>query len=449
MPRIQTYCPGIAILKAYFRFCHLAKFKKIQPDIGQKIVAIMQRIEKQNPDFHNIFPVDYFSLHLSHCNFGTIIDLIDSLPIHTDSDILGNIYEYFLGKFALAEGRKSGQFYTPPCIVKLLVEMLEPFQGNVYDPCCGSGSMFVQSEKFTMAHQGSPDDITIFGQESNATTHRLCRMNLAIRGMDASHIHWNNEGSFLKDAHLHLKADYILANPPFNDSDWNGEKLQNDPRWQYGIPPGYNANFAWLQHIVSHLSPRGCAGVVLSNGSLSTQRPAESTIRKNMVEQGVIDCIVGLPDRLFYNTGISACLWFLKRRDKNKAGKNGILFIDARSLGHKQLGITGNGEGRWRWCRDGKFKGFVGHNAAEIDAQGAEALETFGHGRQYLRITLFVKPHHDGFVESAFFYFDARAIGADKLSGAAVQDHLFAVGRDKGFLCQFAFIAGFVDDGNF
>jgi type I restriction enzyme M protein len=306
-------------------------------DIGQKIVSVMQNIEKQNPDFHKIFPMDYFSLHLNHCNFGAIIELIDSLPIHTDTDLLGNIYEYFLGKFALAEGRKSGQFYTPPCIVKLLVEMLEPFQGSVYDPCCGSGSMFVQSEKFTMAHQGSPDDITIYGQESNATTHRLCRMNLAIRGIDASNIKWNHEGSFLNVAHPHLKADYILANPPFNDSDWdggNGSQLKNDPRWQYGVPPRYNANFAWLQHILSHLSPRGCAGVVLSNGSLSTQRPAESTIRKNMVEQGVIDCIVGLPDRLFYNTGISACLWFLKQRKKNKAGKNEILFIDARSLGH-------------------------------------------------------------------------------------------------------------------
>jgi type I restriction enzyme M protein len=267
-----------------------------------------------------------------------LIDLIGSIApgetLSQDSDVLGRVYEYCLGEFALAEGKKGGQFYTPDSVVKLLVEMLEPYNGRVYDPCCGSGGMFVQNEKFILAHQGRLDNISIYGQESNATTFRLCRMNLAIRGIDASNTRWNSEGSFHNDAHPLLKADYILANPPFNDSDWNGHLLKGDPRWKYGDPPVGNANFAWLQHIVSHLSPKGTAGVVLSNGSLATQTAAESKIRKGLVDNSLVDCIVALPDRLFYNTGIPACLWFLGRAKEERGHRRReILFIDARSFG--------------------------------------------------------------------------------------------------------------------
>ena len=308
------------------------------PEIGKALDEAMDAIEKLNPTLQGVLPREYARPHLDARNLGQLIDLIGSItPDETqskNSDLLGRVYEYCLGEFAAAEGKKGGQFYTPSCIVKLLVEMLEPYNGRVYDPCCGSGGMFVQSENFTLAHQGRLDDISIYGQESNATTHRLCRMNLAIRGIDSSNIKWNNEGSFFKDAHPHVKADYILANPPFNDSDWNGGLLREDPRWKYGKPPLGNANFAWLQHILFHLSPRGSAGVVLSNGSLSTQTAGESVIRKNLVEERIIDCIVGLPDRLFYNTGIPACLWFLTRAKKDRGCReNEILFIDARTLG--------------------------------------------------------------------------------------------------------------------
>lgn len=309
------------------------------PEIGKALDEAMDAIEKLNPTLQGVLPREYSRPHLDARNLGQLIDLIGSItPGETqskNSDLLGRVYEYCLGEFAAAEGKKGGQFYTPSCIVKLLVEMLEPYNGRVYDPCCGSGGMFVQSENFILAHQGRLDDISIYGQESNATTHRLCRMNLAIRGIDSSNIKWNNEGSFLKDAHPHLLADYILANPPFNDSDWNGSLLISDQRWNgFGIPPNGNANFAWLQHIVFHLSPRGCAGVVLSNGSLSTQTSAESLIRKRLADEDIVDCIVGLPDRLFYNTGIPACLWFLTRTKKDRGNREKeILFIDARTLG--------------------------------------------------------------------------------------------------------------------
>jgi type I restriction enzyme M protein len=310
------------------------------PEIGKALDEAMDAIEKLNPTLQGVLPREYSRPHLDTRNLGQLIDLIGSItPDETqgkNSDLLGRVYEYCLGEFAAAEGKKGGQFYTPSCIVKLLVEMLEPYNGRVYDPCCGSGGMFVQSENFILAHQGRLDDISIYGQESNATTHRLCRMNLAIRGIDSSNIKWNNEGTFLKDAHPHLQADYILANPPFNDSDWNGEMLLNDLRWQhFGLPPEGNANYAWLLHILFHLSPRGSAGVVLSNGSLTTQTVAESLIRKRLVEDHIVDCIVGLPDRLFYNTGIPACLWFLTRGKETRGTRQKeILFIDARTLGH-------------------------------------------------------------------------------------------------------------------
>lgn len=232
----------------------------------------------------------------------------------------------------MAEGKKGGQFYTPGSVVRLLVEMLQPYKGRVFDPCCGSGGMFVQSEKFVLEHTGRIDDISIYGQESNQTTWRLAKMNLAIRGIDASQIKWNSEGSFLKDAHPDLKADYIIANPPFNDSDWSGELLQKDGRWQYGLPPAGNANYAWIQHFLYHLSPTGQAGFVLSKGSLTSNSSGEGDIRKALIENDVVDCIVNLPAKLFLNTQIPACLWFLSRSKQKHKGK--ILFIDARNLGY-------------------------------------------------------------------------------------------------------------------
>jgi type I restriction enzyme M protein len=262
------------------------------------------------------------------------------------ADLLGQVYEYFLGQFALAEGKKGGQFYTPESVVRVLVEMLEPYKGRVFDPCCGSGGMFVQSEKFVKAHQGRLDDISIYGQESNETTYKLCRMNLAIRGIDGSNIRWNTEGSFLKDAHPDLKADFVIANPPFNDSDWvgridekndGGHPLRQDGRWQYGVPPVGNANFAWVQHFLYHLAPTGAAGFVLSNGSLSSNTSGEGEIRKELVKADLVDCIVMLPTQLFYNTGIPACLWFLSRSkngNKNRNRKGEVLFIDASQLGY-------------------------------------------------------------------------------------------------------------------
>jgi type I restriction enzyme M protein len=272
---------------------------------------------------------------------GELIDLIGNIALGDtkarSADVLGHVFEYFLGEFALAEGKKGGQFYTPRCIVELLVEMLEPYHGRVFDPCCGSGGMFVQSEKFVTEHQGRANDISIYGQESNQTTWRLCKMNLAIRGIDSSQVKWNNEGSFLNDAHKDLKADYILANPPFNVSDWGGELLRNDARWQYGVPPVGNANFAWLQHFIYHLAPTGQAGVVLAKGALTSKTGGEGEIRKALIENRLIDCIVNLPAKLFLNTQIPAALWFLSRNRNNgkfRDRHDEILFIDARNLGH-------------------------------------------------------------------------------------------------------------------
>ena len=254
--------------------------------------------------------------------------------------MLGRVYEYFLGQFAGAEGKRGGEFYTPRSVVRTLVEMIEPYQGRVYDPCCGSGGMFVQSEKFVDEHGGRIGDIAIYGQESNYTTWRLCKMNLAVRGID-SDIRWNNEGSFHKDELRDLKADFILANPPFNISDWGGERLRDDVRWAFGTPPAGNANYAWLQHIFHHLGSHGFAGVVLANGSMSSQQSGEGEIRKAMIEAGAVDCMVALPGQLFYSTQIPACLWILAKDRSNGLVKNSrlrdrrseILFIDARNMG--------------------------------------------------------------------------------------------------------------------
>ena len=272
---------------------------------------------------------------------GELIDLVSGIGMAEEADrsrdILGRVYEYFLGGFAGAEGKRGGEFYTPRSVVRLLVEMLEPYKGRVYDPCCGSGGMFVQSEKFVEEHGGRIGDIAIYGQESNYTTWRLAKMNLAVRGIDAD-IRWNNEGSFHKDELQDLKADFILANPPFNISDWGGVRLRDDARWKFGAPPTSNANYAWLQHIHHHLAPNGTAGVVLANGSMSSAQSGEGEIRRAMVEGDVVDCMIALPGQLFYSTQIPACLWFLARNKNPSNGWRGrrgeVLFIDARKLGH-------------------------------------------------------------------------------------------------------------------
>ena len=311
-----------------------------QPTIGKTVDAAMDAIENENPSLKGVLPKVYAKENLDPTSLGELIDMIGNIAMgdtkDRSADVLGHVFEYFLGEFALAEGKKGGQFYTPRSVVELLVEMLEPYEGRVMDPCCGSGGMFVQSEEFVTEHQGKLNDISIYGQESNQTTWRLCKMNLAIRGIDSSQVKWNNEGSFLNDAHKDVKVDHIIANPPFNVSDWSGQLLRNDARWQYGEPPAGNANYAWIQHFLYHLKPTGQAGFVLSKGSLTTKSGGEDTIRKNLIEQGLIDCIVNLPAKLFLNTQIPACLWFMSRNRSNgkyRNRSNEILFIDARNLG--------------------------------------------------------------------------------------------------------------------
>ncbi|MDR2708521.1 MAG: type I restriction-modification system subunit M [Elusimicrobiota bacterium] len=320
--------------------------------IGKDVDDAMDAIEKDNPSLKGVLPKEYAKEKLDKQSLGGLIDIISGIAlgdtISRANDVLGRVYEYFLGQFALEEGKKGGQFYTPRCVVELLVEMLEPYKGRVFDPCCGSGGLFVQSEKFLEAHSDRRDNkakeidklfdsiVTVVGQESNQTTWRLCKMNLALRRIDSTYVKWNNEGSFLNDAHPDLKADYVIANPPFNASDWSGELLRADGRWKYGTPPVGNANYAWIQHFLYHLNPKGSAGFVLAKGSLSSKQSGEGAIRKAIIEAGLVDCIVNLPSKLFLNTQIPACLWFLSRAkesDPNHARRNSILFIDARNMG--------------------------------------------------------------------------------------------------------------------
>ena len=312
------------------RWSHLQSKAKL-PEIGKDVDKAMDAIEKDNPQLQGVLPKVYAKENLDPKSLGKLIDKISTITLGEEisktQDILGKIYEYFLGQFALAEGKKGGQFYTPSSIVKLLVAILQPYKGRVFDPCCGSGGMFVQSEKFITSHQGRKDNISIYGQESNQTTWRLCKMNLAIRGINSEQVQWNNEGSFLNNAHKDLKADYILANPPFNVSNWNGELLGGDARWQYGAPPNGNANYAWIQHFIYHLAPRGKAGFVLANGSMSSNTANEGKIRKSIIQEDLVEGIIALPDKLFSNTGIPACLWFINR---DKKRKKQILFIDVR-----------------------------------------------------------------------------------------------------------------------
>jgi len=308
------------------------------PEIGVLIDRAMDAIEAENPQLKGVLPKVYAKENLDKTALGGLLDIIGNISLgdteSINADVLGHVFEYFLGEFALKEGQKGGQFYTPKSVVTLLVEMLEPYKGRVMDPCCGSGGMFVQSEKFVEEHQGKISDITIYGQESNQTTWRLCKMNLSIRGIDSSMVKWNTEGSFLKNELKDVRVDYILANPPFNVSDWSGELLTEDGRWKYGTPPPGNANYAWLQHFLFHLAPNGRAGVVLSKGALTTNSSGEDVIRKNMVDAGTVECIVNLPEKLFLNTGIPACLWFLRKEGSETARPNEVLFIDARDKGH-------------------------------------------------------------------------------------------------------------------
>lgn len=302
------------------------------PEIGTVIDNAMRLIEKENPRLKGILPKNFARPELDKRRLGDVVDLFTNVQMkeHGDSkDILGRTYEYCLSKFAEAEGKLAGEFFTPSCIVRTLVEVLQPYSGRVYDPACGSGGMFVQSAKFIERHHGNINNISVFGQDSNPTTWKMAQMNLAIRGIEPDLGKFNAD-TFFDDQHPTLKADYILANPPFNLSDWGANKLQDDVRWKYGIPPAGNANFAWLQHMIHHLSPKGRIGMVLANGSLSSQTGGEGTIRENIIKADLIEGIVALPSQLFYTTGIPVSLWFLNRTKKQT---NKILFVDARNMG--------------------------------------------------------------------------------------------------------------------
>ncbi len=316
-----------------------------QPTIGRAVDDAMTAIERDNPALKDVLPKDYARPALDKNRLGQVVDLVSNIKVggaeERATDVLGSVYEYFLEQFALAEGRKGGEFYTPRSVVRLLVEMLQPFEGRVYDPCCGSSGMFVQSMEFIRAHESgngnggrARGDISIYGQESNYTTWRMARMNLAIRGIEGRIEHGD---SFHNDRHPDLRADYILANPPFNVSDWGGERLRDDRRWEHGVPPVGNANFAWVQHFLYHLAPRGTAGFVLANGSMSSNQSGEGEIRKNLIEAGLVDCIVALPGQLFRSTQIPACLWFLSRArssGERNSRQGETLFIDVRKMGH-------------------------------------------------------------------------------------------------------------------
>ena len=320
-----------------------------QPTIGKIVDDAMVAIEKENPVLKGVLPKDYSRPSLDKYRLGELIDLISKIGLGDDfsrsKDILGRVYEYFLSRFADAEGRRGGEYYTPKCVVKLLVQMLEPYEGRIFDPCCGAGGMFVQSELFVEENGGHRNDISIYGQESNSTTWRLARMNLAIRGLDAN-LGGQHADSFHNDLHKDLRADFILANPPFNMTDWGGNRLREDARWKYGVPPESNANYAWIQHFIYHLSPTGVTGFVMANGSMSTNTTSEGEIRKNIIEADLVDCMIALPGQLFYTTQIPVCLWFLTRNKKNGNFRNrsgNTLFIDARKKGslidrtHKEL----------------------------------------------------------------------------------------------------------------
>jgi type I restriction enzyme M protein len=320
------------------RWSHLQASAK-QPTIGKTVDDAMDAIERDNPSLKGVLPKDYARASLDKVVLGRLIDLVGTIGLgdkeNRSRDILGRVYEYFLGQFASAEGKKGGEFYTPRCVVRLLVEMIEPFKGRVYDPCCGSSGMFVQSEEFITEHGGKLGDISIYGQESNPTTWKLAKMNLAIRGIEAN-LGPHHADTFRNDLHKDLKADFILANPPFNMSTWGGEGLREDVRWKYGVPPPRNANFAWIEHMIHHLTPNGVAGFVMANGTMSSQSSGEGDIRRAIVQADLVDCMIALPGQLFYGSMIPAALWFLSRDKANgsfRDRRGQILFIDTRKMG--------------------------------------------------------------------------------------------------------------------
>lgn len=312
------------------KWSYISKYSKSE-ELGRKLDEAFIGIEKDNPELKNILPKTYSKLEIDQRKLGELIDLFTNKldTSNVEGDFMGRVYEYFMGKFARNLGQKGGEFYTPSCIVELLIKMIEPFDGKVYDPCCGSGGMFVHSANFIKEHQGNINNISVYGQEMQATTWRLAKMNLAIRGIEAD-LGDANADTFHNDKHKSLRADFILANPPFNISDYGQPSLLEDPRWKYAIPPAGNANYGWIQHMISKLSPKGVAGFVLANGSLSTSQKQEYEIRKAILEDDMVDCIITLPDKLFYTTGIPVCLWFLR---KKKTQDNKVLFIDMREKG--------------------------------------------------------------------------------------------------------------------
>jgi len=363
-----------------------------QPTIGQTVDEAMVVIERDNPSLKGVLPKDYARPGLDKTRLGQLVDMVSNIAVgdraSRSKDVLGRTYEYFLAQFASAEGKKGGEFYTPHSIVRLLVEMLAPYQGRVYDPCCGSGGMFVQSEKFIEEHGGRIGQIAVYGQESNYTTWRLAKMNLAIRGIDADIAHGD---TFHADGHPDLKADFVLANPPFNESDWNGELLKGDKRWVYGRPPKGNANFAWVQHFISHLAPTGTAGFVLANGSMSSSQSGEGEIRKNIVEADLVDCMIAMPGQLFYSTQIPVCLWFLSRDKHNnrfRDRRGEVLFIDARQIGemadrtHRELSaedIATIANTYHLWRRDPDVDGEYENVAGFCKSATIEEIREHGH----------------------------------------------------------------------
>lgn len=362
-----------------------------QPHVGRLLDEAMEAIETDNPSLKGVLPKDYGRPALDKRRLGELIDLIGTIGIGSsdaqERDVLGRVYEYFLGRFASVEGKGGGEFYTPSSVVRLLVEMLEPYEGRVYDPCCGSGGMFVQSLKFVEAHGGNRTQLSIYGQELTATTWKLAKMNLAIRGIEAN-LGEEPADSFHNDKHPDLRADFILANPPFNISDWGGDQLRNDARWKWGVPPEGNANYAWLQHIIHHLSPSGTAGIVLANGSMSTMSGPEGEIRKGLVEEGLIDCMIALPAQLFYSTAIPVCLWFVARdrsNHKHRDRSGETLFIDARSRGEmisrvhrvlteQDIDLISNTYHAWR-ATDGDYSDIAGFcRSVSLDEVRAEGF---------------------------------------------------------------------------
>lgn len=366
----------------------LLKGNAKQPTIGTLIDEAMEAIEKHNPSLRGVLPNNYSRPQLDKTRLGGLVDVVSGIDFVDEEsrkqDVLGRVYEYFIKEFASKEGKKGGEFYTPRSVVRVLVEMLAPYKGRVFDPCCGSGGMFVQSEKFVEAHDGRIGDISIYGQESNPSTWKLAKMNLGIRGIEGDLK--EPADSFLRDMHPDLKADFILANPPFNMSDWGGENLREDKRWKFGIPPAGNANFAWVQHFIHHLSPTGIAGFVLANGSMSSNASGEGEIRKAIIEADLVDCMVAMPGQLFYSTQIPVCLWFLardKRNHKFRDRRGKTLFIDARNLGqlvdrvHRDLSEEDIAKltGIYHAWREGKGYGDVAGfcksvSFEEISAQG-------------------------------------------------------------------------------